>query len=186
MTQDERTACASSHQRRLELAHRRRSTAAARRSAYGLLLSRGLIRLTFPAPAEATRHFDILESATDPYGVGTVRTSLFIAGRSATNFVLREGVMSRSSRNLNHCDAGSFTPDITKAPLSQNSSKRQAINATLGHAEAVMPGLSADQVAAIVNFELALFSSQTQLTAPAICRAMARCRSVSCLFRSRR
>src|SRR5262249_16645166 len=41
------------------------STPAARRNAYSLLLSKGLIRFTFPVPANAM--FDII-AANDPYG----------------------------------------------------------------------------------------------------------------------
>ncbi|HLP42322.1 MAG TPA: hypothetical protein VK465_12500, partial [Fibrobacteria bacterium] len=47
------------------------STAAARRKAYSLLLSRGLIHLTFPVPAGA--QFDVV-AVNDPYGVATKST----------------------------------------------------------------------------------------------------------------
>lgn len=50
------------------------STAAARRKAYSLLLSRVVIRTTFPVLEASKRQYDVLE-AHDPYSVGSATAS---------------------------------------------------------------------------------------------------------------
>ena len=120
------------------------STTQARRVAYGLLMSRGLIRvgLAIPANAEFT-----LAAADDPYGHASAgELSLFRRPLPATNLrfharVMWDGRESPDGRDLDH------------ALLQQSE------DATLGHAEALFPPTSA-QRRAIVDFEFALYNAQ--------------------------
>jgi cytochrome c peroxidase len=139
------------------------STPAARRVAYALLLSRGLIRITFPVPPEANRQYDVVD-AFDPYGVGTTsKISVFRRPLPATNLAFAKSVMWDMRETSSASLRAPFTPDVTNAPPLDVQLKQQAINATLGHAEAMMSGLSDAQADSIVQFEMSLFSAQTQL-----------------------
>ncbi len=139
------------------------STPAARRAAYALLLSRGLIRITFPVPPESSRQYDVVD-AVDPYGVGTTSTiSVFRRPLPATNLTFAKSVMWDMRETATGSLRAPFTPDITGAPSLEVQLKQQALNATIGHAQAMMPGLSDVQVESIVKFEMSLFSAQTQV-----------------------
>jgi len=139
------------------------STAAARKAAYSLLLSRAVFHLTFPAPDPAKRQYDIIE-AHDPYGVGTTSTiSVYRRPLAATNLAFEKGVMWDLRETSSSLLRAPFTPDVTHVPLLAEQLKQQAIDATLGHAQAMTPGLSDAQATSIVAFETALFSAQTQL-----------------------
>lgn len=139
------------------------STPAARRAAYALLLSRGLIRITFTVPPEASRQFDVVD-AFDPYGVGTTSTiSVFRRPLPATNLAFAKSVMWDMRETATGSLRAPFTPDVTNAPSLEVQLKQQALNATMGHAQAMMPGLSDAQAESIVKFEMSLFSAQTQV-----------------------
>jgi cytochrome c peroxidase len=137
------------------------STPDARRSAYSLLLSRGLIRVTLPVPDATKRHYDVVE-AHDPYGVGNTTTfSVYRRPLPATNLTFSQAVMWDLRETVKSAVTPPFTPDVTKvAPLNEQL-RNQAINATLGHAQAMAPGLTDAEVQSIVDFELTLFSAQT-------------------------
>jgi cytochrome c peroxidase len=137
------------------------STPDARRSAYNLLLSKGLIRFTFPVPSNAM--FDVV-AANDPYGFGTTAApSVFRRPLPATNLLFGSSVMWDLRESSTKFLVAPFTPDVTHVPSLNDQLKSQALHATLGHAQAMAPGLTDAQQQSIVNFELALFSAQTRV-----------------------
>ena len=137
------------------------STPDARRAAYSLLMSKGIIRFTFPVPPNPM--FDIV-AASDPYGVGTTAApSVFRRPLPATNLLLGSSVMWDLRETSTGFLVAPFTPDVTHVPSLNDQLKSQALHATLGHAQAMTPGLTDAQQQSIVNFELALFSAQTSV-----------------------
>jgi cytochrome c peroxidase len=120
------------------------STVAARRAAYALLLARGLIRVGLGIPAGA--EFSLV-AIDDPYGHATSsELSLYRRPLPATNLRFQPLIMwdgRESPAGRSHV-----------AALLQ-----QAEDATLGHAEALLPPSGA-QKRAIVDFESALFAAQ--------------------------
>jgi cytochrome c peroxidase len=124
------------------------STTQAKRTAYNVLLGRGLIRvgLGIPANAEFT-----LDAVDDPYGFASAgELSLFRRPLPATNLrfhalVMWDGRESPDGRDLDH------------ALLQQSE------DATLGHAQALLPPSDA-QRRAIVDFEFALHNAQIRDT----------------------
>jgi cytochrome c peroxidase len=120
------------------------STVAARRSAYSMLLSRGLIRVGIGVPA--TAEFE-LSSVDDPYGYATARElSLFRRPLPTTNLKFLPVVM---------WDGRASSPGSALA----SDLAGQANGATLGHAEG-LHDLTTAQQQAIVGFEMLLFSAQ--------------------------
>jgi cytochrome c peroxidase len=137
------------------------STFEARRKAYSLLLSRGLIRIFLPLPAvqlhsnpAVPRDYEIA-GLTDPYGCTDLSSDPAIVS------VYRRPLPSANLRFLTECPSG----DPTCNPLSimwdgrEPSLASQATDATLGHAQA-LNGPSAAQVDQIVNFESQLYDAQ--------------------------
>lgn len=122
------------------------STVGARRSAYSLLLDRGLIRVSFPVPAGAD--FQII-AIDDPYSCAETTPAtpaMYRRPLPSTNLpflttVMWDGRESRPGQTL------------------RQSLTQQAIDATLGHAEAASVP-TAQQLEQIVNAELALFTAQ--------------------------
>ena len=123
------------------------STLAARRTAYSLLLSKGLIRISLPVPP--TADFQITD-IQDPYScpqTTPTQPALYRRPLPSTNIpylttVMWDGRESPKGRSLD-------------ANLTQ-----QAIDATSGHAQgAVTP--TADQLQQIVAFEMALYTAQS-------------------------
>lgn len=133
------------------------STVAARRSAYSMLLRRGLIRIGIgiPATAEFT-----LAGVDDPYGhASAAELSLFRRPLPATNLVFLTGVMWD--------DRETITPFLPPMHAGENASAlqtaliQQATNATLGHGQAGSPP-SPEQLAEIVSFETGLTTAQIE------------------------
>ncbi len=122
------------------------STFAAKRQAYELLLTRGLIRVGIGIPEGA--EFDLVD-VDDPAGYASAQElSLFRRPLPATNLRFNAVVMwdGRESRHGQSFDA---------------SLRSQAVNATRGHAEtSVAP--SAAQQRQIVDFEIALHTAQVR------------------------
>ncbi len=120
------------------------STLAARRTAYALLLQRGLIRVGIGMPERA--EFELI-SIDDPAGYASAKElSLFRRPLPATNLRFNAQVMW----------------DGRESPLSRTFDQallQQAANATLGHAQARTP-LTLSSKRAIVDFELALTTGQ--------------------------
>ncbi|HEX2658697.1 MAG TPA: hypothetical protein VHU40_10505 [Polyangia bacterium] len=139
------------------------STVAARRSAYSMLLTKGLIRVGLSIPAGAEF---VLDAVDDPYGYASASNglSLFRRPLPTTNLKFLSTVMWDARETFR--DPASST--CLKAPLDTTACfatlafnlSDQANSATLGHAQAAQP-LTTAQRNSIVAFELGLFSAQT-------------------------
>ena len=114
--------------------------------AYSLLLSKGLLRIGLPMPANA--QFQIV-SADDPYNCNTNATTGLTSPTSGIVSVYRRPL---PSTNLNFLSAIMWDG---REPSLQS----QATDATLGHAQANATP-SASQVQQIVQFETGLFTAQ--------------------------
>ncbi|WP_426688688.1 hypothetical protein [Rhodanobacter ginsengiterrae] len=131
------------------------SSVYARRIAYSMLLSRGLIRVGMPMPANAEFR---LSRVDDPYGYASARDlSLFRRPLPSTNLIWLTAVMwdgrETAAPFKPPMDAGIDHEDIIE------SLAAQARDAILGHEQAGAAPSDAviDQ---IVNFELHLFTAQ--------------------------
>jgi cytochrome c peroxidase len=120
------------------------STLAKRRTAYSLLLNRGLIRIGLPVPANA--EFDLV-AVDDPYHFASAaQLSLFRRPLQTTNLKFLSTVMS---------DGREVVPGATVA----SELATQASDATMTHAQG--QPLTAAQRQSIVDFETALATAQT-------------------------
>jgi len=120
------------------------STTDARRSAYSMLLSKGLIRVGIGVPPNA--EFDLID-VDDPYGYASAaELSLFRRPLPSTNLNFLSAVMWDGRET--------FAGQSVHFDLSD-----QANAATLGHAAAANQ-LTNDQRAAIVDFETMLYTAQ--------------------------
>jgi cytochrome c peroxidase len=122
------------------------STLAARRRAYSLLLNKGLIRIEMAVPANA--EFSVIQvnnpyGCTDPGALSMYRRPLPTASVADLSTVMWDGRETFAGKSV-YEDLG-----------------HQAVDATLGHAQAAQAP-SADQVKAIVDFELQLFTAQVR------------------------
>lgn len=137
------------------------STLAAKRAAYKLLLSNGLIRIFLPLPATqlgtnppVPRDYEV-SVLSDPYGCTDLLSNPPMIS------VYRRPLLSANLRFLTECPPG----QAVCAPLSimwdgrEASLESQAMDATLGHAQALNPPTDA-QVAQIVSFESGIFDAQ--------------------------
>ena len=123
--------------------------------AYSLLLNKGLIRIGLPIPANAEFQISVV---SDPYQCNT---------NPATG--IPSGIVSIYRRPLPSTNLGFLDPedgDKTKRNAimwdgREPSLESQAVDATLGHAQANAPGPSAAQQQEIVNFEIGLFTAQS-------------------------
>jgi hypothetical protein len=122
------------------------STLAAKRRAYTLLINKGLIRIGLPMPAAP--HFEVV-SVDDPYNCTT---------NPATGLTSpTTGIMSMYRRPLPSTNLGFLSTIMWDGREPTFAS--QAIDATLGHAQA-NAAPSAAQQAEIVAFESGIFTSQ--------------------------
>jgi len=120
------------------------STVEARRSAYSMLLTKGLIRVGIGMPPNA--EFTLID-VDDPYGYASAtELSLFRRPLPATNLPYLATVMWDGRQT--------FSGQSIHFDLSD-----QANGATLGHAAAINPLTQAER-AAIVDFEIGLFTAQ--------------------------
>lgn len=120
------------------------STVAARRAAYSMLLSRGVIRIgmTIPAGAEF-----IVEAVDDPYRFAdSTRLSLFRRPLPSANLAFLSTVMWDGRETF---DGQALHFDLA----------HQANGATLGHAQAA-EALTPEQQSAIVDLETTVFTAQ--------------------------
>jgi cytochrome c peroxidase len=121
------------------------STQEARARAYQLLLSRGLIRIGLPVPAEAEF---TLEAVDDPYGYATAaELSLYRRPLPAANMRFAASIM---------WDGRETAPDRTL----QDALAFQAANAAMLHGQMSAPPTPA-QIQQIVQFEVGLFTAQS-------------------------
>jgi len=124
----------------------------ARKSAYSLLLSKGLIRVSLPVPSDAD--FTITQ-IQDPYTcleTTATRPAMYRRPLPATNLHFLSAVMWDGRETVPGRIPGKSI-NLTQSLINQG------IDATLGHAQAVNPP-SAQQVARIVAFETALYTAQ--------------------------
>ena len=135
----------------------------AKRKAYRLLLSKGLIRIFLPLPdtqlgsdPPVPRDYEIV-AVNDPYGCTDLSSDPPIIS------VYRRPLISANLRFLTDCPQN----DPSCSPLSimwdgrESSLESQATDATLGHAQALNPP-TGDQVAQIVNFESQIYDAQVR------------------------
>ncbi len=139
------------------------STAAARTSAFSMLLTKGVIRVGIGIPAGAEF---VLAAVDDPYGyASSAQLSLFRRPLPATNLRL-----SPASTNGNPKDQPVPTPVLTTVMWDGRETLPghdiisdlldQAMGATLGHAQAIA-GLASADLQAIVDFETGLHTAQS-------------------------
>jgi len=127
------------------------TTLAAKRNAYSLLLSRGTIRIGLPVPAAAEYR---IVSVSDPYNCNTDPAT----GLTTTGLLNpTEGIVSVYRRPLPSTNLGFNTAIMWDGR--EPSLTQQAIDATLGHAQANNPPTAAQQ-SQIVAFESGLLTAQ--------------------------
>jgi hypothetical protein len=132
------------------------SSTNARKNAYSMLLNKALIRVGLGIPVNA--EFTLL-AADDPYSYASAtELSLFRRPLPSTNLRFITGVMWDGREThapfLPPMDAGAEMSDMIA------SLKHQAIDATLGHAQAAAAPTDS-QVQQIVSFEMGLSTAQT-------------------------
>jgi hypothetical protein len=134
------------------------STVEARRVAYGMLLSKALIRVGIGIPRDA--EFELV-AVDDPYGYASANElSLFRRPLPSTNLKFLTTVMWDGRETFT--DAGSrdcILGTTTCFASMQFDLASQANGATVGHAQAAAP-LTEAQREAIVGFETSLFTAQ--------------------------
>ena len=132
------------------------STLEGRRAAYSLLLSRGLIRIFLPVPADA--QFSVV-SVENPYGCNDTSTlSMYRRPLPATNLTFLSTVMFDGRESSPQTGTQKITYATNPADLLADLA-HQAIDATTGHAQAVTPPRP-QQLQDIVNFEMQLRTAQ--------------------------
>ena len=134
------------------------STVEARRSAYSMLLNKGLIRIGIGILDDAEF---VLDAVDDPYGYANAKElSLFRRPLPSTNLqflstVMWDGRETFKDAASQDCILGSTTCFATlHFDLADQSN-----SATVGHAQAAQP-LTSEQREAILAFEMTLFTSQ--------------------------
>lgn len=131
------------------------STLAARRKAYSLLLSRGLIRIALAPPPGA--QFTVT-SVQNPYGCSSTQTlSMYRRPLPASNLRFLTTVMWDGRESSPQTGTQKFSLATNPADLLADLAQ-QAIDATTGHAQGSVPTNA--QVQDIVNFEMALTTAQ--------------------------
>jgi len=134
------------------------STVAARRSAFSMLLSKGLIRVGIGIPAGAEF---ALDSVDDPYGYASAsELSLFRRPLPSANLqflstVMWDGRETFADPASKDCIAGTGKC-FASIPFDLSD---QANGATTGHAQSMQP-LTQEQRESIVRFESGLFTAQ--------------------------
>jgi cytochrome c peroxidase len=134
------------------------STLAARRRAYSMLLTKGLIRVGIGVPA--TADFELI-AVDDPYGhASAADLSLFRRPLPATNLRFLSTVMWDGRETFNGTDHCNLAAEGAKCFASIHFDlSDQANGATQGHAQAPNP-LTDAQRESIVAFETALATAQ--------------------------
>lgn len=129
------------------------ATIAGRREAYSLLRTRGLIRIALDVPAGA--EFEVV-SVTNPYSCNETTTlSMYRRPLPSTNLRFLSAVMwdARESSTQTGTTPIAFSHDLL------SDLAHQALDATMGHAQAAAPP-TAQQIQEIVDFEMALSTAQ--------------------------
>lgn len=134
------------------------STLQGRERAYTLLTSRGLIRVALPVPQNA--EFDVV-GVNNPYGCNeTDVLSMYRRPLPSANLRFVSALMwdGRESTPQTGTQRITYEPQNPGAILLENL-KHQSIQATLGHAQAVVAP-TPQQRQEIVDFEMGLFTAQ--------------------------
>ena len=134
------------------------STVEARRIAYGMLLTKGLIRIGIGIPA--IREFDLI-AVDDPYGHASAgELSLFRRPLPSTNLKFLSTVMWDGRETFKDPSSQDCILGTTNCFASIHFDLADQSNgATTGHAQAAQP-LTTAQREAIVAFETGLFTAQ--------------------------
>jgi cytochrome c peroxidase len=134
------------------------SSVDAKRAAYSMLLTKGLIRMGLPIPEGA--EFELVD-VDDPYGfASSTQLSLFRRPLPATNLKFLSTVMWDARDTYKDANSGICYTGTTNcySALDVNLA-RQANRAVLDHTQAAMD-LTPEEQAAIVAFERDLFTAQ--------------------------
>jgi hypothetical protein len=132
------------------------STVQARRAAYSLLLSRGLIRIAIAVPANA--QFTVV-NVSNPYGCSDTSTlSMYRRPLPATNLKFLSTVMWDGRESAAQTGTQKISYATNPADLIADLT-HQAIDATTIHAQGANPPTAA-QLQDIVNFETSLRTAQ--------------------------
>jgi hypothetical protein len=129
-------------------------------AAHSLLLARGVFRISIPLPANA--QFTI-SAAHDPYGcaitwdpkTGQEDISVYRRPLPATNLAFLSAVMVDGRETVAPLNQGTTFLGNLETDL-----KQQALDATMGHAQALEPPTD-EQLTEIVSFELGLYTAQS-------------------------
>ena len=140
------------------------STVRARRRAYSMLLTKGLIRVGIAVPADAEF---VLDAVRDPYGYAGHNgngdeLSLFRRPLPATNLAFLSAVMWDGRETVEKGSVAAIHFDLAK----------QSNDATQGHAQAPEPIDQATREQ-IVAYEMGNFSVRSSIGPPAACTAPA-------------
>jgi hypothetical protein len=130
------------------------STVAARRNAYSLLRTRGLIRVTVGVPSSA--NFTVTD-VSNQYGCNDTNTiSMYRRPLPSANLRFLSAVMwdGRESAGANKITYANYSTQLIKNLLTQS------LDATNGHAQGTGVRPTDAEKAQIVNFEMALYSAQ--------------------------
>jgi len=132
------------------------STLGARSRAYSLLLNKGLVRIAIAVPPNA--QFEVV-SVVNPYGCSeTDVLSMYRRPLPATNLRFLSAVMFDGRESSAQTGTQPVTYATNPADLRADL-VHQALDATLGHAEAAAPP-SQQQLGAIADFEMSLATAQ--------------------------
>jgi hypothetical protein len=132
------------------------STLGGRRSAYSLLLNKGLIRIAIQMPANA--EFSVV-SVSNPYGCNDPATlSMYRRPLPSTNLRFLSTVMWDGRESSTQTGTQKITPSTNPGDLLADLA-HQSLDATSGHAQGTTP-LTPPQQQAIVNFEMGLATAQ--------------------------
>lgn len=132
------------------------STVEGRRQAYSLLISRGLIRIALPVPDGA--EFEVV-SVSNPYGCNETTTlSMYRRPLPSTNLRFLSAVMWDGRESATQTGTKSMTFATNPSDLLFDLA-HQAVDATLGHAQAATPPTQQQQQQ-IVAFEMGLSTAQ--------------------------
>ena len=133
------------------------STVDGRRKAYSLLLSRGLIRIALPLPANAEF---MVQNVSNPYGCSDTSTlSMYRRPLPAANLSFLSTLMWDGRESTPPSTQKiTYTTGTTPLQILLADLAHQAVDATMGHAQGAAP--TAAQVQDIVNFETSLMTAQ--------------------------
>ena len=132
------------------------STVDARRQAYSLLISRGLIRIPLPVPAGA--EFDVV-NVKNPYGCNDKSTlSMYRRPLPSTNLRFLSTLMFDGRESSTQTGTKPITFATNPGDLLSDLA-HQSVDATMGHAQATTPP-TPQQKQQIVAFEMALSTAQ--------------------------